>query len=700
MSLDDPADISSPYFLHPNENSALVLVSPMLTSLNYHSWARAMRMALLSKNKLKFVDGTIQAPAATDPLFPAWERCNTMVISWLHHSISPAIVTSILWIDFAYEIWRDLHERFSQGDVFCIPDLQEEIFALKQGDRTVTDYFTDLKILWDELLQFWPVPSCSCHHPCSCGALTILRRYHENDCVIWFLKGLNDCFAGVRSEIMLIDPLPSLNKAFSMVMQQERQLTSVSSQVLTSNIVRHPFSARKPQNKSSVDSHRCTYCGGSRHTIDTCYKKHGYPPGYKSKRPTSRVNLAVDEKVTPASESSSSVSTDSNVALTSMQIQQLLALLPSSSQSSHITSQVLVETPESTEGISSLFSSSWIVDTGATDHICHNLSLFASYTKIKPISITLPNGTHVVANFSGTVIFSTDFHLTHVLYVPQFSFNLLSVTQATSRLPCSFRFSNHSCCIQALPSMKMMGTAKVFNGLYVLELSVLPTPSPSTKVFAVTSVSPASLWHHRLGHLSDSRLKSLYSNISSSPFVANLPCKTCHLAKQNKLVFPLSQSVYKALFDLIHVDIWGPNGIISIIGHRYFLTIVDDFSRFTWIVLLKSKSEARFHLLSFRSLVETQFSLKIKVIRTDNGPEFTIPSFYASNRILHQIFCVKTPQENGLVKRKHQHILNVSRALLFHAHLPKIFWSFAVLNSVFLINRTPTPLLSNSTPFE
>ncbi|PPD82243.1 hypothetical protein GOBAR_DD20828 [Gossypium barbadense] len=160
-------------------------------------------------------------------------------------------------------------------------------------------------------------------------------------------------------------------------------LTSVSSQVLTSNIVRHPFSARKPQNKSSVDSHRCTYCGGSRHTIDTCYKKHGYPPGYKSKRPTSRVNLAVDEKVTPASESSSSVSTDSNVALTSMQIQQLLALLPSSSQSSHITSQVLVETPESTE---------------------------------------------------------------------------------------------------ALPSMKMMGTAKVFNGLYVLELSVLPTPSPSTKL--------------------------------------------------------------------------------------------------------------------------------------------------------------------------------------------------------------------------
>ncbi|XP_040962329.1 uncharacterized protein [Gossypium hirsutum] len=217
------------------------------------------------------------------PFFLAWERCNTMVISWLHHSISPAIVTSILWIDLAYEIWRDLRERFSQGDVFRISDLQEEIFALKQGDRTVTDYFIDLKILWDELLQFRLVPSCSCHHPCSCGALTILHRYQENDCVIRFLTGLNDYFAGVRSQIMLIHPLPSLNKAFSMVMQQERQLTPVSYQVFTSNIVRQPSSARKPQNKSSVDSRQCTYCGGSSHRIDTCYKKHGYPPGYKSK---------------------------------------------------------------------------------------------------------------------------------------------------------------------------------------------------------------------------------------------------------------------------------------------------------------------------------------------------------------------------------------------------------------------------------
>uniref|UniRef100_A0A2C9UGZ6 Retrotransposon Copia-like N-terminal domain-containing protein n=1 Tax=Manihot esculenta TaxID=3983 RepID=A0A2C9UGZ6_MANES len=62
---------SSPYFLHPNENPALILVSPALTGLNCHSWARVMRVALLSKKKLKYIDGSLRAPSVDDPLFPA-----------------------------------------------------------------------------------------------------------------------------------------------------------------------------------------------------------------------------------------------------------------------------------------------------------------------------------------------------------------------------------------------------------------------------------------------------------------------------------------------------------------------------------------------------------------------------------------------------------------------------------------------------
>ncbi|KAK4279348.1 hypothetical protein QN277_011143 [Acacia crassicarpa] len=106
-------DLSSPYYIHPNENPALVLVAPPLDGQNYHGWARAMRMALLSKNKLQFVDGSLLPPPSSDPIFPIWQRCNNLVQGWLMRSISPTIAMSILWFDTAHEIWNDLRSRFS-----------------------------------------------------------------------------------------------------------------------------------------------------------------------------------------------------------------------------------------------------------------------------------------------------------------------------------------------------------------------------------------------------------------------------------------------------------------------------------------------------------------------------------------------------------------------------------------------------------
>jgi len=116
-------------------------------------------------------------------------------------------------------------------------------------------------------------------------------------------------------------------------------------------------------------------------------------------------------------------------------------------------------------------------------------------------------------------------------------------------------------------------------------------------------------------------------------------------------------------FDLIHMDLWGPFSQSSVHGHKYFLTIVDDFSHYTWIVLLKTKGDVHIHVQNFVSLIENQFHLSIKCIRSDNGPEFLQKDFFASKGILHQTSCIYTPQQNGRVERKHQHILNVARAL-------------------------------------
>lgn len=115
---------------------------------------------------------------------------------------------------------------------------------------------------------------------------------------------------------------------------------------------------------------------------------------------------------------------------------------------------------------------------------------------------------------------------------------------------------------------------------------------------------------------------------------------------------------------------------------------------------MKLKSETRKIIENFIVMVKTQFSSMIKTIRSDNGSEFIFPELYAKYGILHHTSCVATPQQNAVAERKHLHILNVTRSLLFQSHLPKVFWSYAVNYAAHLINRLPSPVLQQKTPYE
>ena len=225
----------------------------------------------------------------------------------------------------------------------------------------------------------------------------------------------------------------------------------------------------------------------------------------------------------------------------------------------------------------------------------------------------------------------------------------------------------------------MIGLGRNQGGLYTLQSSLLDSLPPRvsdalSKLSSsfptittlnscnVNSVDTTSLWHCRLGHPSAKRLDLLQSVVPNIISCNNkaFDCSICPLAKQRRLSFPTSVSHSFACFDLIHVDIWGLYSTPSLNGSRYFLTLVDDYIRCTWVFLMKHKSEASSLLQSFYNLILTQFKLPIKVIRSDNGPEFALNSFYASKGIIHQLSCVETPQQNSVVEGKHQHFLIVA----------------------------------------
>ena len=313
--------------------------------------------------------------------------------------------------------------------------------------------------------------------------------------------------------------------------------------------------------------------------------------------------------------------------------------------------------------------------------------------------IKLPTGHYAIAKHVGTIKFSSKFSITHVLYVPEFHFNLLSVSKISDSLNCIVSFNGSKCLIQEKNTQKLIGSSERREELYYLTPPDKMACSSSIVNSPSTLLPDSALWHFRLGHLSFSRINTLHSKF---PFVnvdSKATCDVCHFAKHRKLPFIPSCNKAKQPFELIHFDIWGPISIKSIHGHSYFLTAVDDFSRYTWLTLMKTKAETRQHIVDFITLIENQFSCQVKIIRSDNGLEFLMPTFYSSKGILHQRSCVETPQQNARVERNHQHILNIVRALLFQSNLPKQFWSYVAIHAVFIINRVTSPIIDNNTPY-
>ncbi|XP_019433606.1 PREDICTED: uncharacterized protein LOC109340385 [Lupinus angustifolius] len=374
-----------------------------------------------------------------------------MILSWIARCLTPQIGQSTVYIDSAYELWQDLKERFSKGDHFRMSDALQELHSVRQGDRTISTYFTDLKTLWEELESLRPMPSCSCQPRCSCDMIKIIKSDKDNEYVICFLKGLNEEFNTTKAQILLMEPLPLINKAFSLLQQQERPQTE----------------------NNSINS------------------KHGFPPNSQGSRASQESGLVNNAIANDASdlkgimegqEEEQRKKTSFNFG--PQQYAQLTSLLKSvgepkainEADCSHKVNQLsmrpfdISKIDQSQErqdltGNTSL----WILDTEATNHVCPDLSIFDAFHKIKHITVSLPNGSSVQANYAGTIIFSEYLVLHDVLLIPEFAFNLISVCKLTKSMKCRLIFDDLKCEIQDMTTSKMIGHARVRNSLYVLK---------------------------------------------------------------------------------------------------------------------------------------------------------------------------------------------------------------------------------------
>ncbi|KAL2924544.1 Retrovirus-related Pol polyprotein from transposon TNT 1-94 [Bienertia sinuspersici] len=317
----------------------------------------------------------------------------------------------------------------------------------------------------------------------------------------------------------------------------------------------------------------------------------------------------------------------------------------------------------------------------------------------KAIKVGLPDGNFKLVKTVGSVKLSDTLILHNVMLVEGFKHNLLSVSKLSEHSNVKVCFNKINCWFQDLTNGWLVGQGVKEAGLYyyhahkhsmqntnsddkvdtsIREVHCIHTVLPNKTATSIDNKPRKNIDIHvllaRLGHLSLSKMNHI--PICDCSGLTEYNCDICNCSKFHKM--PFNISVYRAnqSFDLIHIDLWGAYKTPALGGAKYFVTILDDYSRVTWTFLIGNKMQVGKVISDYLAMVYNQFGAKVKTIRSDNGTELIkeqCTRLFAEKGIIHQRSVPKVPQQNSRVERKHKHLLEVSRALRFHANLPKKF---------------------------
>ncbi|XP_019223790.1 PREDICTED: uncharacterized protein LOC109205534 [Nicotiana attenuata] len=641
-------DRNHPYFLHSSDAPGMNLVNAAFDGKGFQGWKRSVLISLSAKNKLGFIDGTCAAPAITAKEYQPWTRCNDMVTSWLLNSLSKDIGDSVICSKSARELWISLEHRFGKSNGAKLYHLHKELSSLVQGTNDIASYFTKLKRLWDELDSLLCDVKCLC--VCVCSGKQKLEKSLEDERLIQFLMGLNDVYSQASGNILMLNPLPSIDHAYSLVLQDESQrevytnplISSDSSSFMVGNQASYalrnnkqmqrytgqnqqsqkagnPMQFQKPgsnMQKFANQSQRnttskpkrqrfnpnvsCTHCKKIGHTVADCYRIIRFPEDFEFTNAKGNQNQIRGNRVLTGDQSDYATGSYNEVLnhhLSKDQFSQLIQMIKQvkvsdGGNSSEINASAVAGTIHKYAGSCfSVFNTNvWIIDSGASEHMCFDSNVFISLDPLPtPLHINLPN------SFKVTV--------THTGEAP-----LMKRPQVFG--------DTHEGLYLLKPSLKEKTVSPSFPNVFNQISVIFP--------FSANVVTDVNLWHVRLGHMPFSSMKNL--SFVSLPSHSDCLCDICPKASMG-----------------------------------------------AWTFLLTTMSNAFTVLKNFLTMVERQFVVKVQKLRTDNAFELGKGSqqaaFLSSKGIIHQTTCVSTPQQNGIVERKHRHLLEIARALLFQSQI-------------------------------
>ncbi|KAJ0876787.1 putative RNA-directed DNA polymerase [Helianthus annuus] len=471
-------DIGDPLYLHPSDSSTLTIVSIKLKGTeNYPVWSNAMRLALEAKNKYGFIDGKCIKPKDDQVLANQWERCNSVVITWLLNSISEELFLGQVFSKLASEVWTDLKESFDKVDGSVVYDLYKRINGISQNGSTVAEYYNRLTTMWKQFDAMVQLPTCSCQAAKDYNDFSTLIKLMQ------FLMGLDDIYQPVRTNLLTREPFPSVKVAFSIVSREEsHRLASNGSKGQNVSFVtksNQSFDSRKKNTRGPNPNLKCSHCNMLGHTVDRCYEVIGYPPGFRKRSggQSYRSNVSNNNNKSNSTVGSSN-SVGTAMPFTSEQISKLLSLVGESSGGEQAKSNMGGEssvTCSFATGFVSCSSSAmfefeynWIVDSGANQHMVKSDKGMFDWVDVSDynLKVSHPNGTNVKVCKIGKIKLVNNVILEDVFYVPGYSVNLLSVFKLAKDNKIGVLFDENHCLLQDLRSKKVLVTGSQDNGLY------------------------------------------------------------------------------------------------------------------------------------------------------------------------------------------------------------------------------------------
>ncbi|KAK1620663.1 hypothetical protein QYE76_026180 [Lolium multiflorum] len=337
----------------------------------------------------------------------------------------------------------------------------------------------------------------------------------------------------------------------------------------------------------------------------------------------------------------------------------------------------------------------WVFDSGCTNHMTGGKGVLDQFIEDinKRSSITFGDNSKGKVLGYGKVAISKDLCLETVMLVEHLGYNLLSIYHLADAGYNSY-FTKYYVQVFRSDNLKLVLVGYVENNLYVVDLSK-ESPSFSTCLMAAKH-DEGWLWHRRLGHVNMRNLKQLLKGehivgLTGVTFEKDRVCSACVAGKQLKKKHPIKSIVTTSRpLELLHLDLFGPSHYDTLGGSKYGLVIVDDYSRYSWVFLLKSKDETHREFITFAKKAQRTYESEIKAIRTDNGTEFknyTMQEFVDDEGIKHEFSAPYTPQQNGVVERKNRTIIEMARTMLSEFNSPHNFWGEAISTAVHYSNR-------------